>query len=432
MNLELLNFDQYIKDYKLKEVTSTKIYSNQRGQLDPNGLFSEYIFGRVGSNQRKTTYGYINLKTKIIHPEAYQILVSTDTDLTKYIIGKERYNIIDGKLIQSEDGSSGIYNFIKNFDKINFDKLNTDKVESIRWIKSNNMFISNILVLPAGVRDIQQNTASGKVIVQSSDISDIYKYLIIQVNNIYNIDDDILMESITKSLQKTVLEINTWIKSRLKGKKGLLRGSLLSKRVDFSGRLNITPDSKMPLGFVGLPFNSVLKLFEPFFAHHILKKRSDIIPQIKNYMKLDERDNIDMNILHKFVSRLNEAPESVKGQFYNDLLNIASEIVKDKMVIYKRDPVESRDSWISAYVQVNPGGYTLKNNPLDLDKNGGDYDGDAVSVFSLLTKQAQEQAKKFMNPLYSKGAWQGVNSYNKLNYSINLDSILGIYMMTKV
>jgi DNA-directed RNA polymerase II subunit RPB1 len=43
------------------------------------------------------------------------------------------------------------------------------------------------------------------------------------------------------------------IKQRLKGKEGRIRGNLMGKRVDFSGRTVITPDPMLAITQVGVP-----------------------------------------------------------------------------------------------------------------------------------------------------------------------------------
>ena len=43
------------------------------------------------------------------------------------------------------------------------------------------------------------------------------------------------------------------VKQRLKGKEGRIRGNLMGKRVDFSGRTVITPDPNLRVDQVGVP-----------------------------------------------------------------------------------------------------------------------------------------------------------------------------------
>ena len=64
-------------------------------------------------------------------------------------------------------------------------------------------------------------------------------------------------------------------------------------------------------------------------------------------------------------------------------------------------------------------------------KNGGDFDGDAVSIFAILTEESQEQAKNEMNPRHTKSAWQPCDSAGRVSYVITLDASAAIYGATK-
>jgi hypothetical protein len=58
-------------------------------------------------------------------------------------------------------------------------------------------------------------------------------------------------------------------------------------------------------------------------------------------------------------------------------------------------------------------------------------DGDTYCIYSLLTKEAQEEAKKSMNPRHSKTMWYSVTSNDKCPYEIKLDAATAIYAATK-
>jgi DNA-directed RNA polymerase II subunit RPB1 len=248
-------------------------------------------------------------------------------------------------------------------------------------------------------------------------------------------DSDLIPESILEAntliIQKTVNNIEDWLKKIIKGKKGILRGGLLSKRVDFSGRENIIPDDYIPLGFVGIPINHVLKFFDPFFVYHVLNVETSLQEGIKEFLNMDRNKKLDASDISNFITVVYNNPNNLVGDLYNKVKRAAEIITKDKVVIYKRDPTESRDTWISAYVRVDDTGYALRINPLDLCKNTGDFDGDAVSIFSLLTEEAQEQAKKFMNPIHSTSTWLRSSTSSSLVYNVAGDSLIGLYLATE-
>ena len=59
------------------------------------------------------------------------------------------------------------------------------------------------------------------------------------------------------------------------------------------------------------------------------------------------------------------------------------------------------------------------------------YDGDAISVFAVLTEEGQKQAKETMNPRHTKSAWQPIPNAGRTSFGITLDASTAIYAATK-
>jgi len=436
MKLNLMDVEHFVQRKKIKPVTSSKYHTgSSRNELDKNGLFSEEIFGRLGSRERKTNYGYVDLKLEFIHPEAYRILTSINTDLTKLILGKQNY-IFDNNnnLVQDENGNSGIFYFIQNIDNINWDEIKTEKPKHVQFIKNNRdkILINKLILLPAGYRDIQI-TNTGKQFIQYGEINKTYSTIINQTSMLSSnpeLFDEDLVGSLFKSIQRNLITVNLWLKSKMKGKYGMIRGGMLKKSVDYSARLVIVPDNKLDMGYMGLPWQVCMKLFEPFFIHYTLKKDRDNMLKavIQKFLGLEE--DIDINDIKKFVKKVNEIPRDIDNMTVNILKETMEKVTEGKVVIYKRDPVENRDSYISNYIKVDDTGFVAKLNSYDLCKNGGDFDGDTVAVFSLLTDESQEQAKQKMNVLHSKGAWRLGGNYDKSAFELTQDAAIAIYTAT--
>jgi len=372
-----MDVEHFVQRKKIQPITSSKYYEGSgRTTLDKKGLFSEEIFGRVGSRDRKKTYGYIDLKLDFIHPEAYRILTSINTDLTKLILGKEKY-ILDNNnklVIDEEHGSSGVFYFIQIIDNIDWDNIKTEKPKHVKFIKTNrnNILINKLIVLPAGFRDIQI-TKTGKQFIQYGEINKIYSTLINQTDMLGNnkdVFDEDLMGSIYKNIQKNLINVNMWIKSKLKGKHGMIRGGMLKKSVDYSARLVIVPDNDLDFGYMGLPWHVCMKLFEPFFIHYVFKQdRNNLLKAvIQKFLTIE--DDIDINDIKKFVKKANDTPRDIDNMTVNVLKETMEKVTTDRVVIYKRDPVENRDSYISNYVRVDDTGFIAKLNSYDLCKNG--------------------------------------------------------------
>jgi DNA-directed RNA polymerase beta' subunit len=431
MKLEIRNINEFIEKNKLQQVKTIRLYEKVN-KTEPTGLFSEEIFGRFGSSERRKTFAYVDLKVKVIHPECLSIFLGLDTTVSKLIMNKEKYIIDDGALIESDKGNSGVDYFIRNFDKIDLSKFK-NKQKTISFLKKNkdSVFIDKFLILPAGIRDITTSVTSGKTLVVFADLSELYSTLVRQTNALGNVTDlpEDLRESMVETIQRTVLSIDEWIKNRLKGKFGLINGGLLSKVADYSGRLIITTDHSLNLGDVGLPYQVVLKLFEPFTINYILKKDSMVIGSLQHFMKSDQP--LDINDVKRLLTNMINNPESTPSELVDYFIHVAKEIVKDKVVLYKRDPVNDRDHWLCGNVRVDSKGSTLMLNPLDLPRMGGDHDGDAVAVIPVFTKEAIAEAKEKMHPRHTESIWTRITNSNQCPYQITHDAATAIYAATK-
>ena len=73
MKFDINNINDYVKINGILEVNSPFILTSD-GNPDPEGIFSQDIFGRMGSRERSIKMGYINLKRKFIHPFVYDAI----------------------------------------------------------------------------------------------------------------------------------------------------------------------------------------------------------------------------------------------------------------------------------------------------------------------------------------------------------------------
>jgi len=429
LKFTLLDINRFITDKNINPVESSKYYTSAR-QFDPKGLFSESIFGQLGSRNRKSTFGYIDLYLPFIHPEAYPIALSVHPSLTKLILNKTKYTITDsGELIEDETGESGIVFFIQNFDKINFDSFGDKNIKNIKYLKDNKskIFITKYIVMPAGLRDII--IKENKTQIQYSEINVLYTRLINYIQ-ILPTDVELLDPNLTQELyenaQKLLININKQIKELLKGKYGMIRGGIMKKVLDFSARLVIAQDMNLNLGEVGISWHILLKLFEPFFIHYAFKHKT-MLDQIQDFMGVDDVTN---KTITNFISMIYDEPESVPAMFKEQLIESLNEILVGKQVLYKRDPVENRESYMSAQPIVKDTNSVMGINPLDCVRCGADFDGDTMAIYSLLTNESIKQAYEQLNPSQTKSQWKSAVNQS-INYSLEHDAAIIIYSATK-
>ena len=149
---------------------------------------------------------------------------------------------------------------------------------------------------------------------------------------------------------------------------------------------------------------------------------------LKDFLKTEQYP--DVNDLKRFFTKLSSDPAMIPAQLKQYLVDVARKIAEGKQLLYKRDPAEERDHWLSGNIRVDEDGYTMKLSALELTRLGADFDGDTVAVYALFTEQAQKEARTKMNPKYSKSIWTPVASTNRVAYDINLDAAAAVHHAT--
>ena len=257
----------------LKPVTSTEIKSRS-GEFNENGLFSEEIFGAEGSLDRSKSFSFMNLSTKVIHPTLYRHIIRLERKLESWFSTEASFKIgDDGSIIEDEEGVTGLSTFIESFPKIKFRTAGSGQREEFikglqQAYKDNTLFIDKIPVLPPDVRPYFEDE-SGQAEID-------------ELNNVYI---DILRKSLQiKSagssgpffdllnwgLQLSIINHDKFIKKKIEKKHGLIRGNMLGKRIDFSGRAVITPGPALDINEIGIPLRMAVQLFNPFLLHLLL------------------------------------------------------------------------------------------------------------------------------------------------------------------
>lgn len=429
MKLDLLDINQYIEKNRLKEVTSKEIFSGSKTKtFDDQGLWSETIFGKLGSKERQTTFGYVDLNTKVFHPLVYRLIHSVSEETRNIMLEKKNYIIKNKMLKEDESGETGLTFLVNNVQKLDFEKFcKKDKSDVASFLNKNKsqIVIDKYLVIPAGIRDLNINLRNPQTM--SDPINETYENLIsiLTFSRTAGID-----EELTSQIQKVVLKLHQQITERMKGKTGFMRSSILKKSLDFSGRVVATSDPNLDLGEIGIPWHTVLNIYQPFFVYYVYNKDGDLKAEIIKYLELDENEELPLVELKKFVllatQNLDRLPETLKNMLYH----AAVEIAKDKTIIAKRDPATMRDHYYSADIKVLERGRSVVVPGLICGPLGLDFDGDTISVIPMLTQEANEESKK-LNPKYNKNIWVSPISASKKHFKPNHDTIATIYSITK-
>jgi DNA-directed RNA polymerase subunit beta' len=347
-------------------------------------------------------------------------------------------------LFEASIGAEAIWNICKTLDlkkleaqvvidlqkanSLEKDKMNRRLSVVRAMIKSNIrpewMFLSRIPVIPPALRPMVPLDGGRYA---TSDVNDLYRRVINRNNRLTKLKEinapDVILRNEKRILQEAVdalidnsirhgnsttqagsLASKRALKSladNLKGKRGLLRGNLLGKRVDYSGRSVIVVGPDLALDQCGLPKHMALELFKPFVISELLKR--ELAYNIRGASRLIE-DGI---------------PE---------VWAILEDVIAGKYVLLNRAPTLHRLG-IQAFRPVLIEGNAIQVHPLVCSAFNADFDGDQMAVHVPLSPEAQKEAKEIMasDKNILKPGSGDLTLTNKM-----LDIILGVYWMTKV
>jgi DNA-directed RNA polymerase subunit beta' len=442
---KMIDIEGFCKD--LKEVSSIKIL-DRNGKFHPAGLFSEQIFGPVknytcqcglyyglsrsggtcsqcgvdivNSYERRRRFAKIVLPLKVMNPLFY--------DLLYYLGGKDVLAPIE-MLMKNE--KSFMYKDEGEFAVTNSDHPSQfnriwEKSEAIHEIISglshdmaregseawkfierniNNLFIKEIIVLPSDLRpvsrgankDSQVRDEINRFYIQILTKKTIMKESIIDINT--NKD---LYYQYWRQLQKDVNELYDHVLSKLSKKEGLIRGNILGKRIDFSGRAVIVPDPTLKLNECYLPYFMILELYKL----HISKRLIELGK---------------FKLLNKAIDFIDECIEFKDFQ----LFDISNQIIQDEVCLLNRQPSLHRLSMIGFYIKQTKDD-VIRIHPLVCSGFNADFDGDQMAVYIPVSKETKKEIKeKFM---VTKNFVNPANG--GLTTLPSQDIILGTYLLT--
>ncbi len=233
-------------------VQTMNIFNND-GSFHSQGLYSTELFGEIGSKARNLKFSYIDLKTEIMHPKIFLELTRLKNLYGKIMAGTG-YAIWDttiGDFVKSDivDGKTGYSFFMSHFKDI----LYSSNESSIRDLRieflskyTNTCMYRFLLVIPAGLRDIQINENKRP---EEDDINPLYRKIISATNTINEhtgLKNDPILDTVRWNLQNNFNSIYEYIESILEGKKGFILGKFASRKIHGSTRNVLTSNDPSP------------------------------------------------------------------------------------------------------------------------------------------------------------------------------------------
>ena len=441
---KILDYGQFCEN--LEEVTSLKTIGKRK--FHPEGLFSEQIFGPVknytcqcgtyygvsksggrceickvkiiNSDARRTTFARITLPMKVVNPLFYDLLVDLGgknlkaalDDLMRqeksilYMDGEEHVVTVNPERILPRTPTWEKTDAIQKIIEDLANSLSDEGIEEWKLIKNNinSLFLSQIIVLPPDLRPTSKSTGSRQLMdkinryyVQILTKKEIMKDTNININSNKN-----MYYTYFKQLQAVVNELYDQILAKMAKKEGLIRGNILGKRIDFSGRAVICPDPTLNLDECVLPYLMILEIFKLPIAKRII--------QLGKFKLLNEA--LD------FVDKCINTQSPV-------LFRVCETITKDEVCILNRQPSLHRLGMLGFKIKVSLD-QVVKIHPLVCHPFNADFDGDQMAVYIPITEEAKKEVieKMFVTKNFSSPA-------NEMLTTIpSQDIVLGIYFLT--
>lgn len=259
--------------------------------------------------------------------------------------------------------------------------------------KPTDLMLTAIPVMPSYIRPMTIMEENGRIL--NDDLNKLYSN-IITTNNASkkNIDVSVLppteqakrsgslynsvsdfMGKTQKKDRKTGKELRS-ILAGLGSKQGMIRNSMLSKRVDFSGRSVIGVDPNLKLNEVAMPLDVAKGIYKPFIIKELVRtgRASNEAEATKKWRASDE-----------------------------DMKKALDNIVKDRPVVIGRQPSLHKYSLqaFNPIIKETEDGNIVRNiqlNPLVVTGFGADFDGDQMHVTIPISERAKEEAKELMMP----------------------------------
>lgn len=237
INISIMDVDHFVTSKNLMEVTSTFFQEPTTGNFERNGLFSETIFGELGSPDRVIRHGYIDMHTTIIHPTIFEIikeLKSYYVDILKgfqYAVWNEKTGQFDKADVSDTNADTGYSFFMNKIHLLKWDHSDSESRKTkvnILTKNSSKLKMSKCLVIPAGLRDYREDRGRG-----SYDVINTSYRKVIELSTTLkgNDTEQPVFDTIRWSVQRAVNETFDRIWALLSNDNGFIQSKYISRSV---------------------------------------------------------------------------------------------------------------------------------------------------------------------------------------------------------
>jgi len=183
-------------------------------------------------------------------------------------------------------------------------------------------------------------------------------------------------------------------------KTGYFQGTLMSRRQDMSLRSTIVPEPSLGLDEVGLPKHLALNTYKPFVIRKL----------------------VEMGAAGHKVEAFKLLQDPVKND--KAISAALNAVVAERPILLKRDPALHRHS-IQGFTPKIISGKAVQIHPLTTSGFNADFDGDSMSAYVPISKEAVEEAYRMMpsRNLYSEAS-------GRIAFSPTHEGALGLYKLS--
>ena len=237
----------------LLPVESLDIFASDN-QFNVRGLYSSAIFGELGTHKRQTQFGFIDMRTEIMHPKIFMELSKLKGIYTGILSGKVfaewDSELKDFKTSNVIDGHTGYSLFMSHFLEI----IHATNDSNIRELRIKLLDQSKDLcmyryyqVIPAGIRDIEMNSQERP---KEDEINPLYRKMIRSSNtiSIHNKkSNDPILDTARWVLQNAANDVYGYLEGIFSGKRGWFLDKVASRNVHGGTRNVATAMDPAPL-----------------------------------------------------------------------------------------------------------------------------------------------------------------------------------------
>ncbi len=210
---------------------------------------------------------------------------------------------------------------------------------------------------------------------------------------------------------------------RIKSKQGRFRQNLAGKRVNFSARTVISPDSRIELNEIGVPKKIAMTLTVP---ERVTEWN---MAYLRKFVEAGPKSYPGCNYVVRPDGRKKKITEETHEQLLEELQPgyvVERHLLDSDIVIFNRQPSLHRMSIMGHRVRVLPG-KSFRLNPSVCHPYNADFDGDEMNLHVPQTEEARAEAEVLMEV-----QTQMISPKDGLNVvGCDADSITGNFILTK-